>query len=138
MTRRPSTGRPLGRMTTASPRSAPAVRQPSIMAPDMLPQPMNQIGFSVSSSLPVGVDQGRGDGFAGRFPAPENELEYGVEALALLKCGLDNGFSLIERQPVVLARVENGRVTEYDQAGARPHFEMAEPELLVDEPKALV
>src|SRR5512132_1444937 len=133
MTRRPSTGLPLGRMTTASLRSAPAVRQPSIIAPDMFPQPMNQIGFSTSLSLPVGVDQGRGDGFARRFPAPEYKLEDGVEALAFLESSFDDGFRLVEGQSIAFARVQDSGVTEHHEAGARPHLEMAEPQLLVDE-----
>ena len=91
----------------------------------MFPQPMNQIGFSTSLSLPVGVDQGRGDGFARRFPAPEYKLEDGVEALAFLESGFDNGFRLVEGKSIAFARVQDGRVTEHDQAGARPHLEMA-------------
>ena len=47
-------------------------------------------------------------------------------------------FRLVERQPVILARVEDRRMAEDDQAGSRPHLEMAEPELLVDEPEAFV
>ena len=43
----PSTGLPLGRITTASLRSVPALRQPSTIAPAILPQPTNQIGLRV-------------------------------------------------------------------------------------------
>ena len=130
---RPSTGRPLGRITTASLRSAPPERQPSTMAPDILPQPTNQIGLSASLSLPVRIDERRGDGFARRFPAPEHELEDGIEALAFFERRFDDGFRLVERQAVILARVEDGRMSEDDQAGSGPHLEMAEPQLLVDQ-----
>src|SRR6478752_6379314 len=99
-------------MTTAPLRSTFAERQPSTMAPDMLPQPMNQIGFRTSLGLPVCIDEGRGDGFARRFSAPEHKLEDGIEALALFESGFDNGFGLVERQAVILARVENGRMAE--------------------------
>jgi hypothetical protein len=82
--------------------------------------------------------QRRGDGFARRFAAPQHELEHGVEALALLDRGLGDGFGLLKAQPLVLARIENGRMAKDDQAGARPHFEMAEPQLLVDQAQRLV
>jgi len=69
---------------------------------------------------------------------PKDELENGIEALALFHRGLDDGFRLIERQPVILARVEDRRVAENDQARPRPHLEMAEPELFIDQAEGLV
>jgi hypothetical protein len=51
--RTPSTGLPLGRMATASDRSTPADRQPSTIAPAMLPQPTNQVGDTSCISAPM-------------------------------------------------------------------------------------
>src|SRR5689334_8745041 len=147
-TRAPSTGLPLGRMTVTAERSRPPSRQPSRIAPPIFPHPTNHVGCGscsvpfialLSLSFAVGVDQRGGNGLARRLPAPQDELEDGIEALALLDRGFRNGFRLLEGQPVALAnRVEDGRVAEHHEAGARPHLEMAEPELLVDEAQRLI
>src|SRR6266567_493024 len=89
-----------------------------------------------SLSLPVGIDQRRGDRFARRLAAPQHELEHGIEALALLDRGLGDGFRLFETEP--LARVEDRRMAKDDQSRARPHLEMAEPELLIHQAQRLV
>src|SRR5205085_1460300 len=84
------------------------------------------------------IDQRCGDGFARRFPAPQHELEHRIEAFALFDGGFGDGFRLFQAQPLILTCVEDGRVAEHDKARSRPHFEMAEPELLIDQSERLV
>ena len=64
------------------------------------------------SCFPVRIDQGRGDGFAGRLAAPQDELEHGIEALALLDCRLGDCFGLLEAEAVT---VEDCRVAEHHE-----------------------
>src|SRR6185503_6088776 len=87
----------------------------------------------------LGLDQRRGDRFLRGLVRPEHELEDRIEALALLDRGLDQGLGLLQAQrAALLAALEQGGVAEEDEAGGRPELEMAEPELLVDEPDRLV
>jgi hypothetical protein len=65
-------------------------------------------------------------------------LENRVEALALLHRGLGDRFGLLEAEALALARVEDRRMAKDDEPGTRPHFEVAEPQLLVDQAERLV
>src|SRR5689334_18363743 len=89
------------------------------------------------SCFSVRIDKGRGDRFARRFSAPKDELKDGVEALALLDRRFRDGFGLLQAQSLILARVEDGRMAEDDEARSRPHLEMAEPQLLIDQAQRL-
>ena len=94
--------------------------------------------MSTGSGLALGLDQGGGDRFLGGLVGPEDELEDGVEALAFLDRGLDQGLRLLQAQGRSLVALEQSGVTEQDQARGRPELEMAEPELLVDQADRLV
>jgi hypothetical protein len=63
-------------------------------------------------------------------------LENRVEALALLDRRLADGFGLFKGHRVPLA--DQRGVAKDDQARSRPEFEMAEPQLLVDQAECLV
>src|SRR4249919_1728023 len=133
--RTPSTCVPLGRITVTPEKSAPPARQPSTIAPAILPQPTSQAGVGkagvMTSGFSGGVDQCRGNGLGRRLAAPQHELEHGVEALAFLDRCLADRLGLLEAHRLALAY--HCRMTEDDQARSRPKFEMAEPQLLVDE-----
>src|SRR5437868_3065482 len=85
------------------------------------------------SCLAVGVDERRGNRFPRRLAAPQDKLEHGVEALAFLDRRLGQGFGLLEAQPLAFARIEDRGMAEHDQPRPRPHLEMADPQLLVDQ-----
>src|SRR5579884_3122440 len=91
-----------------------------------------------SSCFAVRIDQGRGDRFARRLPAPQHELEDRIEALALLDRSLRNRLRLLEAQALIPTRVEDRRMAEQHESGTGPHLEMAEPQLLVDQAQRLV
>src|ERR1700741_1844060 len=122
-------------MTVTPEKSAPAARQPSTIAPAILPQPTSQAGAGKTAVMASGfsgrIDQSRGDGLARRLAAPQHELEQGVEALAFLDRRLAARLGLLEAHRFALA--DQRGVAEHDQARSRPELEMAEPQLLVDE-----
>src|SRR6476661_6246260 len=68
------------------------------------------------SGLALGLDQGGGDRFLRGLAGPEDELEYGVEALAFLDRGLDQGLGLLEREERAVVAFEQGGVAEEDEA----------------------
>src|SRR5947209_640990 len=84
------------------------------------------------------VDERRGDGLARRLAAPQHELEHGVEPFALLNGGLGDRLRLLDAEALPFAGVEDRRMAEDDQPGARPHFKMAEPQLLVHQAQRFI
>src|SRR5439155_1084252 len=90
------------------------------------------------SGLALGLDEGRRNSLLRGLAGPKDELEDGVEALAFLDGGLDQRLGMGQRQRAALLRLEQSGVAEEDEAAIRPQLEMAEPELLVDEPDRLV
>src|SRR6185369_7869020 len=66
------------------------------------------------------------------------ELEHRVEPLALLDRRLGNRLRLLQAQPLVLARVEDRRMAEEHEPRARPHLEMTEPQLFVDQAQRFI
>src|SRR3954469_23155780 len=91
-----------------------------------------------ASGLALSLDQGRRDRLLRSLAGPEDELEDRVEALAFLDRRLDQGLGVAEGEGAALVAFEQGRVAEEDEAAVRPQLEMAEPELLVDQPDRLV
>src|SRR5690606_1053580 len=90
------------------------------------------------SGFALGLDQRGRDRFLRRLVGPQDELEDRVEALALLDRGLDQRLRLVQRQQRAIRALEQRRVAEENEAGGGPQFEVAEPELLVDQPDRLV
>src|SRR3954463_669554 len=94
--------------------------------------------FAISPGFALGLDQSRGDRLLRSLARPQHELEDRVEALAFLDRRLDQGLGMAEGEGAAIVAFQEGGVAEEDEAAVRPELEMAEPELLVDQPDRFV
>src|SRR5690606_7362089 len=115
--------------TTAIPPATPRSSQPVSKAPPILPQPTKSTRGFIASCLADRIEHRRGDGVLRCLPAPEHELEGGIEALAFRDGEVDQILELLDAGAAGAA--QQHRVPEGQEIVLLRHPEMAQPQFFI-------